>query len=80
MSQYKPQSGCNCFHLDEPDNQPSTLRVIQALRGVCSAIEQLAESDNSMSLELGTAADILSEMLQDRVVSGSAAITGEDAS
>ena len=79
MSQYKPQPGCNCFHLDEPDNEPSTLRVIQALRGVCSAIEQLAESDNSMSLELGTAADVLSEMIQGRVMSGPHAITGEDA-
>jgi hypothetical protein len=79
MSQCKPQPDCNCFHLDEPDGQPSTLRVIQALRGVCSAIEQLAESDNSMLLELGTAADILSGMLQDRVLSGPVAITGEGA-
>ncbi len=79
MSQYKPRPDCNYFHLDEPDDQPSTLRVIQALRGVCSTIEQLAESDNSMSLELGTAADILSEMIQGRVMSGPRAITGEDA-
>jgi hypothetical protein len=59
--------GCDRFHLEQPDDQPSNLRLIQAIRGVCWAIEQTAESSDNMSLELGTAADILSEMLQGRI-------------
>ena len=73
-------SNCPYFHLEELDDAPSTLRLIQALRGVCSAIEQLANSDDSMSLELGTAAAILSQMLQERVVTHPIRLTGEDAS
>jgi hypothetical protein len=57
------------FMLDEPPDGPSTMRVIQALHGVCNAAEQLAESrDPGVALELGTAAEILSTILQDRIV------------
>ena len=58
---------CSRFHLQEPDDGPENMRLIQALHGVCSAIEQLAETGPDAALELGTAAEILSGMLQDRI-------------
>jgi len=61
------KSKCLRFHLAEPDDQPGNLRLIQALHGVCSAIERLAETGPDAALELGTAAEILSGMLQDRL-------------
>ena len=59
---------CRRFHLGEPDEQPDNLRVIQALHGVCYAIEQLAEEHGpEVAIQLGTAAEILSVMLQERI-------------
>jgi len=58
---------CSRFHLAEPDAQPDNMRLIQALHGVCSAIEQLAETGPDAALELGAAAEILSDMLQNRL-------------
>lgn len=56
------------FHLAQPDGEPDNMRLIQALHGVCYAIENLSEgSAVDVPLELGTAAEILSEMLQDRL-------------
>ena len=59
------------FMLDDPPDGPGTLRLIQALHGVCRAMELLApqhRDDNiDLPLELGTAAAILSDMLQNRV-------------
>ena len=43
------------------------MRLIQALHGICQAIEETAESQNVDSLELGTAAEILATLLQDRI-------------
>jgi len=43
------------------------MRLIQALHGVCQATEELAENRNVDLLELGTAAEILSTLLQDRI-------------
>lgn len=59
---------CSRFYLAAPDDQPDNMRLIQALHGICHAIEQLAtESDIDAAVELGTAAEILSGMLQDRL-------------
>jgi len=58
---------CPRFHLAEPDDAPGNMRLIQALHGVCYAIEQLAEHGPDAAIGLGTAAEILSEMLQDRI-------------
>ena len=59
------------FLLDDPPDGPGTLRLIQALCGVCKAIELLApehrDDDIDLPLQLGTAAQILSDMLQDRI-------------
>ena len=55
------------FPLIEPPEGPSGMRLIQALHGVCQAIEETAESQNVDSLELGTAAEILATLLQDRI-------------
>ena len=59
------------FMLDDPPDGPSTLRLIQALRGVCQATERLApqhrDEDFDLALQLGTAAEILSAMLEDRI-------------
>jgi hypothetical protein len=61
---------CRRFHLAEPDAGPGNIRLIQALHGVCGAMEQLAEdSDRDVSIGLGTAAEILSAMLKGRVES-----------
>jgi hypothetical protein len=53
--------------LREPPDEPSCMRLIQALHGVCSAAEETAESAAVDQLELATAAGILTEMLQDRM-------------
>ena len=54
--------------LEERDDEPGSMRLIQALHGVCYAAERLAEnSDLTVALELGTAAEILSDMLTNRV-------------
>ena len=59
---------CSRFHLAQSEDGPGNTRMIQALRGVCYVVERLAEqNDQNVSLELGTAAAILSEMLQDRL-------------
>lgn len=63
----KERGECSRFHLAQPDDGPDNMRLIQALRGVCGAIEALAQDDIGMSLELGTAASILSDMLRDRI-------------
>ncbi|HEX5419641.1 MAG TPA: hypothetical protein VFY39_06555 [Gammaproteobacteria bacterium] len=72
-SRPKPPAGakkCHRFHLQQPDDGPDNLRLIQALHGVCYAIEQLGdENGSSISIELGTAAEILSLMLQERIES-----------
>jgi hypothetical protein len=61
---------CHRFHLAEPDDAPENLRLIQALHGVCYAIERLSgDGDTYVPLELGTAAEILSAMLQERIES-----------
>lgn len=65
---------CDRFHLSEPGEdpgslEPDNLRVIQALHGVCYAIEELAEHGSEIAIQLGTAAEILSLMLQERIES-----------
>jgi hypothetical protein len=59
------------FMLDDPPNGPGALRLIQALCGVCKEVELLApehrDDDIDLPLQLGTAAQILSDMLQDRI-------------
>jgi hypothetical protein len=59
------------FMLEDPREGPGTLRLLQALRGVCQATELLApehRDDNfDLALQLGTAAEILSGMLEDRI-------------
>jgi hypothetical protein len=59
------------FMLDDPPDGPGTLRLIQALCGVCKAVELLApqhrDDDIDLPLQLGTAAQILSDMLQNRI-------------
>lgn len=68
----KPPEGakkCHRSHLGEPDDGPNNLRLIQALHGVSYAMERLAEEDAEIGLQLGTAAEILSLMLQERIES-----------
>jgi hypothetical protein len=52
---------------DGRSGEPGTLRVVQALDGVCKALEITAEEDQVDRLSLATAAAILAEMLSDRL-------------
>ncbi len=54
--------------LEDPPDGPCSMRVIQALHGVCQAAEQAADSrDQDLQLDLATAAEILSLMLKERI-------------
>jgi hypothetical protein len=56
------------LRLEDPPGGPSSLRLIQALRGVCEATERfLEDGDLDPSLELSTAAAVLSLILQERI-------------
>jgi hypothetical protein len=55
---------------DAPEDGPSTLRLVQALHGVCTAMEALhieGPPPTVEALDLATAAAILSEELQRRI-------------
>ena len=54
---------------EENPVEPSTLHLLQALCGVCAASEELAVAQwgNVDSVQLTTAARILSQMLEDRM-------------
>lgn len=60
------------FRLTDPPDGPSTLRLLQALHGVCAAVEATAELDRTdIALDLGTAAAVLSDMVLERACNGS---------
>lgn len=63
--------GAPTYRLADPPEGPSTLRLIQALHGVCVAAEATAELDRvDIALDLGTAAAILSDMVLERACNG----------
>ena len=65
-SPQEPQIGLS--FRDEGEEEPCSLRLWQALRAVCSAAEEAGVAGRDQEfVGLGTAADILSRMLDERI-------------